>query len=595
MLVGPVRGALRPDQDRPVLVHRGDPGALEAFEAHIDAAAPEAYRLRLGWPRPSWLVEGPGWTVEESRGFDNERDGFEGLARLAHRADDALVAALAGGGAEGREEGRETLAKARRREEGKGTGRTRTRSGQDGNGCHGQAKLARAEEEGGQVRAETQSTQRGETPPAPTGTEWHESQVEALRRGLWGGTIEPIQGPPGTGKTVFVGALVAALVRAGKRVVVAALTHNAADQAARRILAAGVHDLLRIGARNESLLRTAAVEAGIDPTFLFFEEFARKARGAGEARRRLTSAPVVIATSNRLGRLPYRGEFVPGAAPPFDVAVLDEATQIAEPAALGVLALARRAVLVGDPMQLSCVEPAESEWPPEAPVDMRWREAGLAGLGRSLHDRLCTRGASTMLRRQHRMHERIMALPNRAFYGGALEAAPEARHRLLDIEPARAGALPAWLATAIVPEEPMVLVDVPGGSDDRLNEREARLVAEAAAALRRAGLDASRMGVVTPYRAQVALIRRTFAADETLREVPVDTVERFQGDERDAILVSLVGGRPTGHLAHPNRINVTLTRARSKLIVFGDAEGLSRDPLLENLVRQEETTRVRAK
>jgi DNA replication ATP-dependent helicase Dna2 len=276
------------------------------------------------------------------------------------------------------------------------------------------------------------------------------------------------------------------------------------------------------------------------------------------------------------------------------VAVLDEATQVAEPAALGVLALARRAVLVGDPMQLSCVEPAESEWPVEAPGDPEWRAAGLAGLGRSLHERLCALGASTMLRRQHRMHARIMALPNRAFYGGALEAAPEARARLLEIDAARAGILPAWLATAVVPEEPMVLVDVPGGSDDRLNEREARLVAEAAAALRRAGLEASRMGVVTPYRAQVALIRRTFAGDEALREVPVDTVERFQGDERDAILVSLVGGRPTGHLAHPNRINVTLTRARSKLIVFGDAEGLSRDPLLERLVRQDETTRVRA-
>jgi DNA replication ATP-dependent helicase Dna2 len=199
-----------------------------------------------------------------------------------------------------------------------------------------------------------------------------------------------------------------------------------------------------------------------------------------------------------------------------------------------------------------------------------------------------------MLREQHRMHERIMALPNRAFYGGALEAAPEARGRLLAIEPRRCGPLPAWLEAAVRPDEPLVLIDVPGGSDDRHNEREADLVTEAAAALVRAGLLPAQLGVVTPYRAQVAAIRRRLAPDPQLAAVPVDTVERFQGDERDAILVSLVGGRPTGHLAHPNRLNVTLTRARSKLVVFGDATGLSRDPLLRELVHQAETTRVPA-
>ena len=57
--------------------------------------------------------------------------------------------------------------------------------------------------------------------------------------------------------------------------------------------------------------------------------------------------------------------------------------------------------------------------------------------------------------------------------------------------------------------------------------------------------------------------------------------------------MSLVGARPTGHLAHPNRLNVTLTRARSKLVVFGDVAGLSADPVLAELARQAETTVVR--
>jgi DNA replication ATP-dependent helicase Dna2 len=186
-----------------------------------------------------------------------------------------------------------------------------------------------------------------------------------------------------------------------------------------------------------------------------------------------------------------------------------------------------------------------------------------------------------------------MAFPNRVFYEGRLEASERARDRRPDLAPGRAGSEPRWLAAAIDPGEPMVLVDVPGGSEGRRNEREARRVVRTAAALAAAGLPPADLGVVTPYRAQAALIRRLLDAEPALRGVPADTVDRFQGDEREAILVSLVGARPTGHLAHPNRINVMLTRARSKLVVFGDAEGLSRDALLAELVGQAETLRVR--
>jgi superfamily I DNA and/or RNA helicase len=388
---------------------------------------------------------------------------------------------------------------------------------------------------------------------------------------------------------------VAALVAAGRRVLVSALTHNAADLAARRIVEAGATDVLRIGARNDATaLREALAAAGADPERAFLESFALRARDAQAVRARLREARVVVANGHRLGRLPWRHEFRAGGDPPFDVAVLDEATQLSEPLALGVLALARRAVLVGDPRQLSCVEPSAQEWPPAAPSDPALVAAGVGPLDRSLHERLCTARPSAMLREQHRMHERIMALPNRAFYGGALEAAPEVRTRLLELELPADATRSAWLDAAVRPDEPLVLVDVAGGADGRRNEREAALVAETAATLRRAGLRPEQLGVVTPYRAQAALIRRRLASNPELGAIPVDTVERFQGDERDAILVSLVGARPTGHLAHPNRLNVTLTRARRKLVVFGDVAGLSADPLLAELARQAETTVVRA-
>jgi len=542
MLAGELHGALHAEDGARVRAHRGDPGALEAFEADLTRAGRDGCELRLDGPRPPWVPPGPGWVVEPAGGFENEREGFEGLLRLRHRGDDPLVAALLGAASPGREP---------------------------------------------RPRIELPA------PPFPRG--WHPSQAAALERALNGGPLELVQGPPGTGKTAFVGALVAALVAAGRRVLVGALTHNAADLAARRVVEAGATDVLRIGARgNATALREALVAAGVDPERAFLETVARRARDAGAVRARLLEARVVVANCHRLGRLPWRHEFRAGGDPPFDVAVLDEATQIPEPLALAALALARRAVLVGDPRQLSCVEPSAQEWAPEPASDPTLAAAGLGPLDRSLFERLCVVRSSAMLREQHRMHERIMALPNRAFYGGTLEAAPDVRARLLEIALPPEANRPAWLEAAARPDEPLVLVDVTGGADGRRNEREAERVAETAATLRRAGLAAEQVGVVTPYRAQVALIRRRLASDPALAPILVDTVERFQGDERDAILVSLVGARPTGHLAHPNRLNVTLTRARRKLVVFGDVAGLSADPVLAELARQPETTVVRA-
>ncbi|MBN1774050.1 MAG: AAA family ATPase [Deltaproteobacteria bacterium] len=541
-LRGELHGALHPEDGARVRAHRGDPGALEAFEAELARAGRDGYELRLDGPRPPWVPEGPGWLLEAAGGFENERDGFEGLLRARHRGEAPLVADLLG---------------------------TPTAGG----GPSPRIELPRA--------------------PFPGG--WHPSQAAAFERALNGGPLELVQGPPGTGKTTFVGALVAALVAAGRRVLASALTHNAADLVARRIVEAGATDVLRIGARNDATaLRDALAAAGVDPDRAFLESFARRARDARAVRARLHEARVVVSNCHRLGRLPWRHEFRAGGDPPFDVAVLDEATQISEPLALGVLALARRAVLVGDPRQLSCVEPSAREWPPDPPPDPTLAAAGVGPLDRSLHERLCATRPSAMLREQHRMHERIMALPNRTYYGGALEAAPEARTRLLELDLPGDPNRPAWLDAAARPDEPLVLVDVPDGADGRRNEREAARVAEAAALLRRSGLAPERLGVVTPYRAQVALIRRLLASEPELAAIPVDTVERFQGDERDAILVSLVGARPTGHLAHPNRLNVTLTRARSKLVVFGDAAGLSADPVLAELATQAETTVVRA-
>jgi DNA replication ATP-dependent helicase Dna2 len=115
------------------------------------------------------------------------------------------------------------------------------------------------------------------------------------------------------------------------------------------------------------------------------------------------------------------------------------------------------------------------------------------------------------------------------------------------------------------------------------------------AALCTLGIAPGEVGVVAPYRAQVALIRRQIAlveaAQGSVAGVTVDTVDRFQGGEREVMVLSLTGGRSTaahaGHadfLADPRRLNVALTRARSKLIVVGDLAVLSWLPVLRDLV-----------
>jgi DNA replication ATP-dependent helicase Dna2 len=178
------------------------------------------------------------------------------------------------------------------------------------------------------------------------------------------------------------------------------------------------------------------------------------------------------------------------------------------------------------------------------------------------------------------------------FYGGALVAAGAAQTAMLDLE------LPPGDASAAVldPARPLVFVDVrlADGAFEPLGKAsvaQAEVVRKFTLALLRAGIPAEEIGVIAPYRAQVAAIRQRLAqAGET--QVTVDTVDRFQGAERRVILLSF-GGTPAagtrrgGHdfLADAHRLNVALTRAQRKLILVGNRARLEGAPLLRDLIR----------
>jgi ATP-dependent RNA/DNA helicase IGHMBP2 len=267
----------------------------------------------------------------------------------------------------------------------------------------------------------------------------------------------------------------------------------------------------------------------------------------------LERAPVVLATLTGLAtKLLAQREF--------DLAVVDEATQSVEPAVYLALLKADRAVLAGDHLQL----------PPTI------LSPGAAALGVSLFERLAAAHPEAMitLHEQHRMNEQIMRYPSDALYQGKLRAHPAVAHHHIDSMPL------VFIDTAGRGFED----ETPEASESKVNSGEAELAANEARKLLSL-LPASDIAVIAPYEAQVQRIRALLA---DLPELEVDTVDGFQGREKEAIVLSLVRSNEAGELGFLmdiRRMNVALTRARRKLVVIGDGATIARHPFYDGFLR----------
>ncbi|HEX9037473.1 MAG TPA: AAA domain-containing protein [Ktedonobacterales bacterium] len=415
----------------------------------------------------------------------------------------------------------------------------------------------------------------------PTGA-LNDEQRMAVARALAARDFLLIQGPPGTGKTAVVAEIVQRAVARGERVLLAAFTNQAVDTVLARTVARGGVAAVRLG-------HALAVAPALHPWRL-----AERARAAAEAagevsasagaaprwlRAALAHAQVVAATTATWSAERYDDA---GEALSFDLAIVDEATQLTTPALLGALRLVKRFILVGDERQL--------------PPLVMSAEASQAGLSRPLFTDLLERWgetASVALPRQYRMSPAICDFASQTFYGGALLTDGPARTATLDLRLTPASPL----APVLDPARPLVLLDTPplpgerGGKVSRAQALAARhLVRE----LLQGGVAPEQIGVIAPWRAHVAAIRQALQAlrAETGGEpVVVDTIDRFQGAERAVILFAL-GGAPTAaewagrgaeFLADPRRLNVALTRAQRKLIVLADVNDLRDNPTLRAL------------
>ncbi|WP_096389053.1 AAA domain-containing protein [Halopenitus persicus] len=389
--------------------------------------------------------------------------------------------------------------------------------------------------------------------------EWianNDAQNDAVNLATTAADLALIHGPPGTGKTYTIARAIEALVADGNRVLLAAFTNRAVDNALAALRdgtgaggeAGGPDGESGLAVPDEDVVRVGT-ETGVRGDM---QDVRLRQRGNPTDRaRELESAPVVAATTAACGSRELREQS-------FDVALVDEASQLTEPSTLAAISLANRFVLVGDHEQLPPVVRAEND------------------LRRSLFERLVETypEASVMLDRQYRMSQRIQAFASREFYDGALRPATGAvaAQSVADLV-ADLGDLPPELRRDVT------LIDPDGTRDGNRNVREAERVAEIVDAYVAAGVDPDDIGVIAPFRAQVAEIgRRT--------DVTVDTVDRFQGSSKPVIVVSLVA---SGELDGPifedhRRINVALTRAKQALVLVGDRTALRSDPFYARMV-----------
>jgi len=347
-----------------------------------------------------------------------------------------------------------------------------------------------------------------------------------------------VHGPPGTGKTYTIAKTVRALVEDGERVLLSAFTNRAVDNALEALRDEGVEDVVRVGSETgvrEDMQDVRLAQRG-DP--------AERASALGDA-------PVVAATTAACGSRTMREQS-------FDVALVDEASQLTEPGTLAAANLVDRFVLVGDHEQLPPVVRSDTD------------------LRTSLFERLVEAhpDASVMLDRQYRMCQRIQSFSSATFYDGALRPATgEVATRSLADLGVDVGDLPASL------RDPVSFVDPGGRREGNANPGEAERVAAVVDAFLSAGVDPDDVGVIAPFRAQVAEIGRRV-------DVAVDTVDRFQGSSKEVIVVSFVA---TDDLDGPifedhRRVNVALTRAKRALVLVGDAGALGSDPFYADLL-----------
>jgi DNA replication ATP-dependent helicase Dna2 len=409
----------------------------------------------------------------------------------------------------------------------------------------------------------------------PDRPELNDIQNNLLKKAVNARDYFLVQGPPGTGKTSY---MLRAIVdhiynNTDENLLLMAYTNRACDEicAALKTIEPKL-PFLRAGSKESSehkdrLISELSESKGLRELFLEVKNT-----------RIFVSTVSTALTNTELMQLKH-----------FHTAVIDEASQILEPQIAGIIARTDRFIMIGDERQL----PAIVTQPPEfCRVESdNLLSIGLEKTSGSLFERLANAAtrkgwpeAKGMLRRQARMHEDIQALANELFYGGYLTTFPEIARQHARTDTVAMSALPT---AKIFENNRITFIESEAEYGSKYHRAEARRTAQIVRMIREIhGDDFSEesVGVIAPFRAQCSEIRSMLGA-ELERYVAVDTVERFQGSQRDIIIISFAVNYPgqldmisNGCLVDgrtiDRKLNVAVTRSRERLIILGRGDVL---------------------
>jgi DNA replication ATP-dependent helicase Dna2 len=365
----------------------------------------------------------------------------------------------------------------------------------------------------------------------------NERQKDAVAECLAAPRCHLVQGPPGTGKTRAVAELVTRCVQEGERVLITAFTHRAIHHA--------LDTVVQCLEEPERVAKIGAAVYARGSAWRSYENF--RDWPMADSDEGWVAGATPFALSSRLLNVE------------FDRVVVDEAGQMTMPLALMAMLSGRKWFFFGDGEQLGPVLASVS--PREA---REWSSF-----------RMLSRLAEvTMLNTGYRMNTALTHWPSENFYGGELEAAPGVAERRLELPlPCRE----EGLARALDAEQPLVWVAFNHADGTVVQEDEAVAAARLVEALVKCGISAAEIAVVVPWRKQARRIRRHLQGripEDVVRRCVVDTVERMQGQEREVVILSMASSdamflaRHAEMIYQPNRLNVAVTRARTKAIVL---------------------------